>query len=65
MSLDLTRLEHQNVTPPKNATWWECFVCGDYAWLWPGETPPECSWSLPKSEDQMKSWDHPGPRSHG
>ena len=25
------------------ATWWECPECGDYAWLAPGQEPPECS----------------------
>ena len=25
------------------ATWWECPICGDYAWLAPGQEPPECS----------------------
>jgi hypothetical protein len=24
-------------------TWWECPICGDYAWLAPGQEPPECS----------------------
>jgi len=27
------------------ATWWECPECGDYAWLAPGQEPPECSCS--------------------
>jgi hypothetical protein len=25
------------------ATWWECPICGDYAWLAPGQEAPECS----------------------
>ena len=41
--LDLTLIEHLNEDPPRRAMWWECEDCGDYAWLWPGETPPECS----------------------
>ena len=42
MGNDLTKLEHLNEDVPVSAAWWECPTCGDYAWLWPGETPPAC-----------------------
>lgn len=42
-ALDLTLPKHLNAEPPPEARWWECGECGDYAWLWPGEEPPECS----------------------
>ena len=41
--LDLTQPKRLNRPVPAAARWWECATCGDYAWLWPGELPPECS----------------------
>lgn len=39
--MDLT-CHDPNLSPPPGSVWWECAECGAYAWLWPGEEPPEC-----------------------
>lgn len=51
MQNDLTLPEHQNATPPRSATWWECPTCGDYAWLWVGEDAPLCDCDADTEED--------------
>ena len=57
----MTNTKTTSAAHTDGATWWECPACGDYAWLAPGQEPPECSCSgdpdtLPAAGREADAW---------